>query len=63
MINLKISHNTKSSQKVPGGNLINIQQLGLRLRLEKGSKGMQIGLRLRTIFESYKHGLEAYFRT
>ena len=46
-----------------GANLINIQRLGLRLRLEKASTGMHSGLRLIIIFESYKHGFEAHFRT
>jgi hypothetical protein len=45
-----------------GLNLINIQRQGLRLRLEKASTGMHVGLRLTATFESYKHRLEAYFR-
>jgi len=41
-------------------NLINIQRLGLRLRLKKASTGMNRGLMLTVIFESYKHELDAY---
>jgi len=44
----------------PGVNLINVQMLGLRLRLKKASSGMDRGLRLTVIFESYKHDLQAY---
>jgi hypothetical protein len=44
-----------------GVNLINVQRLGLRLRLKKASSGMDSGLRLTGIFESYKHDLEAYY--
>ena len=44
----------------PGANLINIQRLGLKLRLKKASTGMHRGLRLAVIFASYKHELEAY---
>jgi len=44
----------------PGVNLINVQRLGLRLRLKKASSGMDRGLRLTVIFESYKHDLQAY---
>jgi hypothetical protein len=47
----------------PGVNLINIQRQGLRLRLEKASTSMLVGLRLGATFESYKHRLEAYLRT
>jgi len=39
----------------PGANLINIQRLGLRLRLKKPLPA----LRLTVIFESYKHDIEA----
>jgi len=43
-----------------GANLINIQRLGLRLRLKKALTHMHRGLRLTFIFQSYKHELEAY---
>jgi len=43
-----------------GANLINIQRLGLRLRLKKASTSIHRGLRLTVIFESYKHELESY---
>ncbi len=48
------------SQLISGVNLINVQRLGLRLRLKKASSGMDSGLRLTVIFDSYKHKLEAF---
>jgi len=39
-----------------GANLINIQRLGLRLRLKKASSGMDSGLRLTVIFDSQVRG-------
>ena len=50
----------EASPSGTGADLINVQRLGLRLRLEKASNGMRSGLRLTVIFESYKHELEAY---
>ncbi len=39
---------------------MNVQRLGLRLRVKKASSSMDSGLRLAVIFESNKHDLEAY---
>jgi hypothetical protein len=44
----------------PGAILINIQRLDLRLRLKKASSGMDNGIRLAVILESYKYDLVAY---
>jgi len=50
----------KPSIDLSGANLINIQRLGLRLKLKKASTGMHSSLRLTVIFESYNHELEAF---